>query len=81
MTLKLCSSVEYQRKNILIENSCRKCAAKASPRHLYNFGKQSKTAIVYMQKIILKARCFERGLSKSLKKSNFLCFFEPSPFQ
>ena len=33
-----------------------------------------------MQEIILKARYFERGLSKSLKKGNFLSSFEPSPF-
>ena len=33
-----------------------------------------------MQEIILKVRYFERGLSKSLKKGNFLSSFEPSPF-
>ena len=32
-----------------------------------------------MQEIILIARYFERGLSKSLKKGTFLSF-EPSPF-
>ena len=32
-----------------------------------------------MQELILKARYFERGLSKSLKA--FLSSFEPSPFQ
>ena len=31
--------------NIFIEKSCRKYAAKASPRPVYNFGKQPKTAI------------------------------------
>ena len=34
-----------------------------------------------MEEIILKARYFERGLSKSLKKGNFLSSFRPSPFQ
>ena len=33
-----------------------------------------------MQEIILKIRYFERGLSKSLKKVNFIFSFEPSPF-
>ena len=32
-----------------------------------------------MQKILLKIRYFEIGLSKSLKKVNFI-FFKPSPF-
>ena len=31
--------------NIFIEKSCKKCAAKASPRPLYNFGEKPKTAI------------------------------------
>ena len=34
-----------------------------------------------MQEIILKARYFEIGLSKSLKIGIFLSSFEPSPFQ
>ena len=33
-----------------------------------------------MQDIILKVRYFERGLSKSLKKGNFIFSFEPVPF-
>ena len=28
-----------------MEKSCRKCAPKASPRPLFNFGKQPKTAL------------------------------------
>ena len=32
-----------------------------------------------MQEIILKVRYFERGLSKSLKKGNFISF-KPSPY-
>ena len=34
-----------------------------------------------MQEIILKERYFERRLSKSLKKGNFLSSFKPSHFQ
>ena len=33
-----------------------------------------------MQEIILKVKYFERGLSKSLKKGNFIFSFESSPF-
>ena len=33
-----------------------------------------------MQEIVLKVRYFERGLSKSLKKANFIFSFESSPF-
>ena len=32
-----------------------------------------------MQEILFKVRSFERGLSKSLKKGNFIFSFEPSP--
>ena len=34
-----------------------------------------------MQEIILKLRYFDRELSKSLKKYNFIFSFEPTPFQ
>ena len=37
--------MEYQIKKTFIEKSCRKCAVKASPRPLYNFDKQPKTAV------------------------------------
>ena len=33
-----------------------------------------------MQEILLKIKYFERGLSKSLKKVNFIFSFKPSPF-
>ena len=33
-----------------------------------------------MQEILLKIKCFERGLLKNLKKVNFIFSFEPSPF-
>ena len=51
-----------------------------SHRPLYNFGKQlNKTAIAckkFFEKIY-----YERGLSKSLTKVNFIFSFEPSPFK
>ena len=58
-----------------MEKSCRKCAPKASPRTLFYFGKQPKTAIAWR-----KIRYFERGLSKTFKKVNFIFSFEPSSF-
>ena len=57
-----------------MEKSCRKCVPKASPRSLFNFAKQTKTTIV-CKEFFLKIRCFERGLSKNLKKVNFIFFF------
>ena len=66
-------------KNIFIEKSIRKWAAKAIPRPLYN--------LIYNQKQPLharnyfKIRYFETGLSKILKKGNFIFSFEHSPFQ
>ena len=33
-----------------------------------------------MQEIVLKIRCFERGLSESLKKINFIFSFESNTF-
>ena len=63
--------MEYRIKNVFIEKSCRKYAAKSSPRPLYNC----------TQKIILKVRYFERGLSKRLKRGNFIFSFETVPFK
>ena len=62
-----------------MKKSCRKCAPKASPRPLFYYGKQPKIVMVCI-KIILKIRYFERGLSKTFKKVNFIFSFEPSPF-
>ena len=47
--------MEYQIKNIFIEKSCKKCAAKTSPRPLYNFGnpKQPLHARNYFKSKIL----------------------------
>ena len=65
--------------NIFIYKSCRKCAEKASLRPLYNLVNNLKQPL--HAKIILKVKYFERGLSKSLKKGNFIFSFKPSPFQ
>ena len=61
-----------------MEKSCRKCAPKASPRSLFYFGKQPKTAIA-CKKFFL--RYFGRGLSKTFKKVNFIFSLQPNPFQ
>ena len=54
-----------------MEKVCRKCASKISPRPFFNFGKSAKTKDC-MQEILLKVRYFGRGLSKILKKFNFI---------
>ena len=38
MALQPCQLMEYQINNIFMDKSCRKCAAKAGPRPLFNFG-------------------------------------------
>ena len=48
-----------------MEKSCRKYAANASPRPLYNFGKKNPKQPLQAKKN-LKVRYFEKGLSKSL---------------
>ena len=65
-------------KNIFIEKSIRKWAAKAIPRPLYN--------LIYNQKQPLharnyfKIRYFETGLSKILKKVISFFLSNPVPF-
>ena len=60
-----------------MEKSCRKYAnASPGPRYLLNNSKQPLHA-----RCLLKVRYFERGLTKSLKKGNFIFSFEHSPFQ
>ena len=59
-----------------MEKSCRKCALKLDSNPLSILVNDSH----WMQKILLKIRYFERGLSKTLKKDNFIFSFEPSPF-
>ena len=63
-------------KNIFLEKSSRKYSAKANPRPLYNFGKSLEITIACKK----FWRYFERGLSKSLIKGNFIVSFEPSLF-
>ena len=50
-----------------MEKLCRKCEKVTQNSH-------------YMQEILFKIRYFDSGLSKSLKKVNFIFSFQPSPF-
>ena len=61
-----------------MEKSFRKCALKANPRPILYFGKQPETAIARNK--FFKTKIFEKGLSKTFKKGNFIFSFEPSPF-
>ena len=56
-----------------------KCAPTASRRPLFNFDNKPKTAIG-CNKILLKIKYFERGLSKSLKKLTLFFLSNPVPF-
>ena len=80
MTLKLCPYMECQIKNIFVEKSCKKCAAKVSTRPLYNFSKYITQNSDSMQEILLKVRYFERELSKTLKEGNLFFLSNPAPF-
>ena len=62
-----------------MEKSFRNYAPKASTRPLLNFGKSPKTAIA-CKKLFQKIRYFERVLSESLKKVNFIFPFKPNLF-
>ena len=55
-----------------MEISYRKSDQKASPRSLFNFGKQPKIAIAYKE--FFKKRYIERVLSKSIKKLSLFFF-------
>ena len=68
MTLKICSLIEYQVKNIFMEESCRKFLPKTSPRPLFNFGKEHKTARA-CKKFFLKYDILKEDYQKALKKS------------
>ena len=61
-----------------MKKSCRKCAPKASTRPLLNLVNNPQQPL--HTKILLKKRYFERELSKSLKKVNFIFSVELSPF-
>ena len=56
-----------------------KCAPTASRRPLFNFDNKPKTDIG-CNKILLKIKYFERGLSKSLKKLTLFFLSNPVPF-
>ena len=80
MTLKLCQLIEHFVRNIFRQKSARNYALKASPRTSVNFGKKTQNCHC-MQKIVLKIRYFDRALSKTLKKVNFIFPFKPNFFQ
>ena len=61
-----------------MEKSCRKCAPKASPRPLFYFGKQPKTAIA-CKKFFQKQDILKGDYQKSFKKVNFIFSLESSP--
>ena len=50
-----------------MEKSCRKCAPKATPRPLFYFGKQPKTAIV-CKKFFQKLDILKEDYQKPVKK-------------
>ena len=61
-----------------MEKSCRKYAPKASPRPLFILVNNPKQPL--HARNILKIRYFERGLTKTLKKVNFIFSFQHNPF-
>ena len=55
-----------------MEKSCRRCAPKASPRTLFNFGKQPKTAIAckkFFQKLDILKEHYQRDKVIENKRS------------
>ena len=60
-----------------MEKSCRNYSPKASPRALPNFRKITQNSHC-IQEIVLKIRDFERALSKTRKKINFIFPFKPN---
>ena len=58
-----------------MEKSCRKCALKLDSNPLSILVNDSH----WMQKILLKIRYFERGLSKTLKKLTLFFILNPAP--
>ena len=62
-----------------MKKSCRKCAPKASPRPLFYFGKQHKTAIA-CKKFFWKQDILKGGYQKPVKKVNFVFSFQTSSF-
>ena len=60
-----------------MEKSCKKCASKASPRPLFNLVNNPKQSLYARNSFKRNSFNFERGLSKSFKKFNFIFSFEP----
>ena len=54
-------------RNIFMEKSCRKCVPKASPRSLFDFGKQPKNSYC-MQETLFKKVILKHDYQKPLKK-------------
>ena len=62
-----------------MEKSCKRCAPKASPRPIFNFGKQPKTAIA-CKKFFWKYDILKEGYQKPFKKSTLFFLPNPVPF-
>ena len=61
-----------------MEKSCRKCAPKASPRPLFYFGKQPKTAIA-CKKFFQKQDILKGDYQKPFKKLTLFLLLNPVP--
>ena len=62
-----------------MEKSCRKYVSKANPRPFFLFLVTTQNSHC-IQEILLKIRCFERGLLKAIIKGKFIFSLEPSIF-
>ena len=71
--------MEYQIKNIFIQKSCKNVQQKLVPDFFLIWEVNQNSHC--MQEINLEVKYFETGLSKSLKKGNFIFSFQLSPFQ
>ena len=69
MTLKLHQLIKYWIRNIFMEKLCRKCAPKASPRPLFNFGNRPNQNSHCMQENFFKNKIFWKGIIKKPWKS------------
>ena len=73
MTLELCQLIEYLIRSICMQKPCRKCAPKASPRPLFNFGKQPKT-VIECKEFFYKSDILKEDYQKALKKLTLFFF-------
>ena len=71
--------MEYQINNIFIEKPCRNVQQKLVPDFFIIFVNNPKQPLHVIN--YFKSKIFERGLSKSLKKGNFIFSLAPSSFQ